>query len=164
MAIAAAQRVKRVYANDLNPTAVDYLQRNCVLNKLERKIEVFNMDGRRFIDTLFSSKKAHSITQVVMNLPNEAADFLDAFRGVFGKKVHGKRTALPVIHVYGFSKADDPEFDFHERVRIALLEVAVNVEMHRVRQVAPGKFMLCASFVLPESMAYGKSTSLNMHR
>ena len=41
-----------------------------------------------------------------------------------------------------------------QRIRIALQEVAVNVEMRRVRQVAPGKWMLCASFRLPKSVAY----------
>lgn len=40
IAISAARKVKYVYANDLNPTAVEYLERNIVLNKLERKIEV----------------------------------------------------------------------------------------------------------------------------
>ena len=34
------------------------------------------MDGRRFIIAMFSSVKAHSITQVVMNLPNDAAEYL----------------------------------------------------------------------------------------
>ncbi|KAF7822785.1 tRNA (guanine(37)-N1)-methyltransferase 1 [Senna tora] len=41
LAISAAKIVKRVFANDLNPCAVEYLERNCVLNKLERKIEVW---------------------------------------------------------------------------------------------------------------------------
>lgn len=40
IAIAAAKIVKRVYANDLNPHAVEYLERNIVLNKLDRKIQV----------------------------------------------------------------------------------------------------------------------------
>lgn len=40
LAISAAKKVKYVYANDINPTAVEYLARNIVLNKLERKIEV----------------------------------------------------------------------------------------------------------------------------
>lgn len=101
-----------------------------------------------------------------------------------------------MIHVYGFSKAQDPEFDFHEvcseiscnmhllfawlieqnpglfeiylpssfpviilmqRIRIALKEVAVDVEMRRVRLVAPGKWMICASFVLPETVAFADS-------
>lgn len=41
IAISAAKKVKYVYANDLNPKAVDYLERNIVLNKLDRKIEVW---------------------------------------------------------------------------------------------------------------------------
>jgi tRNA (guanine37-N1)-methyltransferase len=40
IAISAAKIVKRVYANDLNPYAVEYLERNCVFNKLEKKIKV----------------------------------------------------------------------------------------------------------------------------
>ncbi|XP_030549803.2 tRNA (guanine(37)-N1)-methyltransferase 1 [Rhodamnia argentea] len=157
IAISAAKIVKRVYANDLNPDAIEYLERNIVLNKLDRKIQVFNMDGRRFIKSLFASEKALSITQVVMNLPNDAAEFLDAFRGIYGDKPKGMMHALPVIHVYGFSKARDPEFDFHERIRIALSEVAVQVEMRRVRLVAPGKWMLCATFTLPQSVAFART-------
>ncbi|KAL5081725.1 hypothetical protein RYX36_010146 [Vicia faba] len=157
LAISAAKIVKRVFANDLNPYAVEYLERNSVLNKLEKKVKVFNMDGRRFIKAMFASDKAHSITQVVMNLPNEAAEFLDAFRGIYKDGPKDGQFTYPVIHVYGFSKADDPEFDFHERIRIALLEVAVNVDMRRVRLVAPGKWMLCASFTLPKSVAFANT-------
>ncbi|MFQ6621313.1 hypothetical protein Gotur_002630 [Gossypium turneri] len=161
IAVSAAKIVKRVYANDLNPFAVEYLERNSVLNKLEKKIKVFNMDGRRFINAMFSSEKARSITHVVMNLPNDAAEFLDAFRGVYRNQPRDKEFNFPMIHVYGFSKARDPEFDFHERIRIALQEVAVNVDMRRVRLVAPGKNMLCASFILPKSVAFAEC-SLNV--
>lgn len=40
----------------------------------------------------------------------------DAFQGVFRQypKTKHTDTTLPKIHVYGFSKAQDPEFDFHE--------------------------------------------------
>lgn len=107
---------------------------------------------------MFASDKAHSITQVVMNLPNDAAEFLDAFRGVYKDRPKDGEFNFPMIHVYGFSKAEDPEFDFHERIRIALLEVAVNVDMRRVRLVAPGKWMLCASFILPKSVAFANTT------
>ncbi|KAL4554962.1 hypothetical protein LXL04_037572 [Taraxacum kok-saghyz] len=159
LSISAAKKVKYVYANDLNPHAVDYLERNSVLNKLERKIEVFNMDGRRFIDVIFKSQSSRPITQVVMNLPKDAAQYLDAFKGIFRDMEMNKELILPMIHVYGFSKAVDPEFDFHERIRIALSEVAFEVKMHKVRLVAPGKWMLCASFALPERVAFADPIS-----
>ncbi|KAL3821557.1 hypothetical protein ACJIZ3_007462 [Penstemon smallii] len=159
IAIAAAKKVKHVYANDLNPCAVEYLERNCVLNKLEKKIEVFNMDGRRFIEAVFASRRAQSITHVIMNLPNNAVEFLDAFRGIFKENYMDKEITLPRIHVYGFSKAQDPEFDFDEQIRNAMPELGCNIEMRRVRLVAPGKWMLCASFILPDKVAYSKTGS-----
>ncbi|KAK6946785.1 SAM-dependent methyltransferase TRM5/TYW2-type [Dillenia turbinata] len=168
IAISAAKKVKHVYANDLNPYAVEYLEKNCVLNKLGRKIEVFNMNGRRFIDAIFSSPKVRSIIQVVMNLPKDAAEFLgnaienrlllvqDAFRGIFRNRTRDKEVTCPKIPVYGFSKAEDPEYEFDKRIRTALSKVAVEIEMHRVRLVAPGKWTLCASFVLPMCVAFAK--------
>lgn len=44
-----------------------------------------------------------------------------------------------------------------QRIRIALLEVEVNVDVRRVRVVAPGKWMLCASFILPKSVAFANT-------
>lgn len=152
IAISAAKKVKYVFANDLNPNAVEYLERNIVLNRLERKVEVFNMDGRRFIIAMFANQHPYSITQVVMNLPNDAVEFLDAFRGIVRKKPR-PGCSPPKIHVYGFSKAQNPEYDFHERINMALCEEVVDLEMHKVRLVAPGKWMLCASFVLPQVAA-----------
>ncbi|KAJ0983504.1 hypothetical protein J5N97_011759 [Dioscorea zingiberensis] len=133
IAISAAKKVKHVYANDLNPIAVDYLERNVVLSKLERKVQVFNMDGRRFLSTVFTGQRCYPVTQAVMNLPNDAVEFLDVFRGIFGK------------------------FDFHERINIALGEKVTQIGMHRVRLVAPGKWMLCGSFILPHSVAFAKN-------
>jgi len=153
LAISAAKKVKYVYANDINPTAVEYLERNMVLNKLERKIEVFNMDARRFVSSIYSSQHVHPVTQIVMNLPNDAADFLDVFRGILRNSQSGLRCVMPMIHVYGFSKAEDPEHDFNERINVALGDNVDSVQMHRVRLVAPGKWMICASFILPESVA-----------
>ncbi|CAD5329234.1 unnamed protein product [Arabidopsis thaliana] len=131
IALAAARIVKRVYANDLNPHAVEFMEQNSVVNKLEKRIEIFNMDGRRFIKAMFSSEKGQKVTQVVMNLPKDAAESLDAFRGVYNDRHRDEGLSFPTIHVYGFSKASDPEFDFHERIRIALSEVAVDVKMRK---------------------------------
>jgi tRNA (guanine37-N1)-methyltransferase len=52
LAISAAKKVKYVYANDINPNAVGYLERNMVLNKLEKKIEVLTeTSGRNMLLT-----------------------------------------------------------------------------------------------------------------
>jgi hypothetical protein len=47
---------------------------------------------------------------------------------------------MPMIHVYGFSKAEDPEHDFNERINVALRENVDSVEMHRIIE------MVCRSF------------------
>ncbi|KAM7251213.1 hypothetical protein ACFE04_023096 [Oxalis oulophora] len=104
IAISATKIVKRVYAIDLNPQAVDYIEMNSVLNKLESKIEIYNMDGRRFINAMLTSNKVKPITHVIINLPNDAAEFLDAFRGIFRSRPKDKGLTFPMIHVYGFSK------------------------------------------------------------
>ena len=46
------------------------------------------MDGRRFIIAMFQSEKAPSITQVVMNLPNDAVDFLGLFYLTLENETH----------------------------------------------------------------------------
>jgi len=38
----------------------------------------------------------------------------DAFRGIYIDRPKDGEFTYPMIHVYGFSKAEDPEFDFHE--------------------------------------------------
>lgn len=40
--------------------------------------------------------------------------YTDAFKGIFRDMERSEGLTLPMIHVYGFSKAEDPEFDFHE--------------------------------------------------
>lgn len=48
-AIPAAQKGCIVYANDLNPTSVKYLEINARINKVSNKIHVYNMDAREFM-------------------------------------------------------------------------------------------------------------------
>jgi tRNA (guanine37-N1)-methyltransferase len=38
----------------------------------------------------------------------------DAFPGIYKDRPKDGEFTFPMIHVYGFSKAEDPEFDFHE--------------------------------------------------
>jgi tRNA (guanine37-N1)-methyltransferase len=62
-------------------------------------------------------------------------------------------TERPFVHVYCFSKAEDPTTEALERASAILGYTFKNgeggVSVHRVRDVAPKKEMLCLSFPLP---------------
>eukprot|EP00897_Mesotaenium_endlicherianum_P005882 jgi/Mesen1/5321/ME000265S04474 len=153
IAVAAAKKVKKVHANDLNPCAVTYLAQNVHANNVLSKVEVYNQDGRDFIRGILALDPPVLMTQVVMNLPGDAVEFLDAFLGAFFAHTWGKRP-MPMIHVYGFSKAADPEAELTQRILQALGRAPCTIDIHRVRLVAPAKWMLCASFQLPAEGAF----------
>jgi tRNA (guanine37-N1)-methyltransferase len=105
----------------------------------------------------------------VMNLPATAITFLPSFIGLYAQADIPKGQPLPKVHVYCFStKSDDNEaeslkiceeissllkFEFKPGDGDAEGEVAV----HDVRDVAPKKRMFCASFRLPEAVAFSES-------
>ena len=169
-AIPAAKKGCTVYANDLNPDSYTALVKNAKLNHVEKKIHPFNMDGRDFVRQLVagtlvsdssgkgqgkekvSRKTVAHISQVIMNLPASAVEFLDVFRGLFFSCKHLK---LPMIHCYCFSKSQTPCEDAKEQVEEVLgAKVPADCQMHYVRDVAPQKAMICVSFRLPEATAY----------
>lgn len=103
------------------------------------------------------------ITQFVMNLPDTAIEFLDAFRGVlsptqpWGEKlqeIYG--TAMPVIHCYCFTRElefENARSDISQRVAAKLGHTIEDFDLHLVRSVAPNKDMYCISFRLPREVA-----------
>ena len=105
-------------------------------------------------------------TQAVMNLPEGGVDLLSCFVGVFNE-THWSRESLPQINVYAFSKSDDPERDVSTRAAESLglgpnadALGAVGVYSRRVRNVAPGKYMMLLSFQLPAEAAYSSIDSM----
>ncbi|OBZ79887.1 tRNA (guanine(37)-N1)-methyltransferase [Grifola frondosa] len=106
------------------------------------------------------------ITQLVMNLPDTAILFLDAFRGVLSPDNAGDRdlcgvydrSSLPMIHCYCFTRELEPdkaETDIRQRVEEQIGHpIAHEVGLHLVRSVAPNKDMYCISFRLPYEVAY----------
>ncbi|CAI5482176.1 unnamed protein product [Closterium sp. Yama58-4] len=154
IAVAAAKRVKRVYANDLNPSALTFLAQNIIANRVDGKVEIFNLDGRDFIRHLLSLPRPVHMTRIVMNLPADAIEFLDVLKGAFPLGKWGTRTPPPMIHVYAFSKAADPELELSQRIAAALGQPVTGIDFHRVRLVAPSKWMLCCSFRLPPAVAF----------
>jgi tRNA (guanine37-N1)-methyltransferase len=154
-AIPLAKRGCTVYANDLNPKSYEYLNLNLKKNKLDSsKLLTFNMDGRDFLRHLLERKI--QFTDVLMNLPAVALEFLDAFSGRFDEWAIEE---LPRIHCYCFSTAmENPEADVQARAE-AILGAFLDMEtteIHHVRDVAPKKLMLCISFRLPVAAAYSE--------
>ena len=68
------------HANDLNPTSYEYLQKNAKLNKCSAdRLTMYNLDGREFIHRM--NNEGVNVDHFIMNLPQLAPEFLDAFRG-----------------------------------------------------------------------------------
>ncbi|XP_044292341.1 tRNA (guanine(37)-N1)-methyltransferase isoform X2 [Varanus komodoensis] len=166
-AIPAAKKNCVVFANDLNPESYKWLQHNCKLNKVDKKVKVFNMDGRDFLrgpvkEELAKQlplKERESSLHIVMNLPAMAIEFLDVFRHLLeGAPVSN---ALPTVHCYCFSKDGSPAQAVQERVEACLetsLEGLCSIEL--VRRVAPNKDMFCISFRLPAEVLFRPPSSL----
>ncbi|KAM4626038.1 tRNA (guanine(37)-N(1))-methyltransferase isoform 2-T2 [Polymixia lowei] len=158
-AIPAARHGATVLANDLNPESYRWLQHNVKLNKVERKVRSFNLDGRAFIrgpmrQELPALLKEKASVHVVMNLPALALEFLDAFRGLLDQELSCD-TNLPIVHCYGFSKDDCPQEDMVKRASSSLgFSLEGRCSVHFVRNVAPNKDMMCVRFTVPKEVLF----------
>lgn len=108
-----------------------------------------------------------TIDHFVMNLPDSALEFLDAYNGSFtpllSEPGYDKTTALPMIHVHCFTRFIDPvpaAEDICQRATETLGHPVTpamdGFNLHLVRRVAPNKDMYCLSFRLPGEVAYGQ--------
>lgn len=110
--------------------------------------------------------KPQTIDHFVMNLPDSALEFLDAYAGSYKPllEVEGyDRSAvkMPLVHVHCFTRElefDGAQRDICERAT-GYLGAPVTPDMdgfnlHSVRRVAPNKDMYCLTFRLPEAVAY----------
>jgi tRNA (guanine37-N1)-methyltransferase len=121
------------------------------------------------------------VSHFVMNLPDSAIQFLDAFRGIFsglhinGRDLRGLYDTMPMIHCHCFTRELDPDtarMDI-QKVRLSLTSLPAlpnfsaqrveeklgyhlseNISFHLVRSVAPKKDMYCVSFRLPVEVAF----------
>lgn len=117
------------HANDLNPISYEYLQRNARLNKCAPdRLYVYNLDARKFIHKM--NEDGVDVDHFIMNLPQLAPEFLDAFRGwnfhdnnaddqdpdasasrsdgipmkETKQQIRRRRTRQPMIHVHCFGE------------------------------------------------------------
>lgn len=148
-AIPAAKKGCIVYANDLNPESVKYLEINKERNKIHSSnLKPFNCDARDFImkshELLNQQGTSRFFDHFIMNLPASAHEFLDAFAPL--------RALIPAsstnvwVHCYVFCKIDASPVELVEEELKCKLET---VNAHYVRNVSPNKDMYCVSFKLP---------------
>ena len=135
-----------VYANDLNPISIKFLEINSEKNKCNN-LHCRNRDARELLQEL--QVQMVSIDHVIMNLPASAPEFLDSFRG-------WKIKRLPIIHVYCFGpkckQATATNKIIIDRCSKALGCNIANYNIVTVRNISPTKNMHCVSFRLPENV------------
>ena len=117
------------------------------------------------------------VAHFVMNLPDSALTFLDAYRGSYvaledklsaaadpASQASARETInMPMVHVYCFTREMEranAERDICARASQYLgydLTPAIGeYNLHLVRSVAPNKEMYCLSFRLPEEVAFAR--------
>jgi len=164
-----AGKVCKVYSNDLNPESYKWLVENVKTNKkASDNIECYNMDARDFIRTVVKTKISEMWQEdkenvknfhIVMNLPALAITFIDVFQGLFKDSAHLRDSAkvLPKVHVYAFSKSEEPIKDIKAQCEHYLgteLDTDHLEAVHFVRNVAPNKEMMRASFFVPKNVLF----------
>ncbi|KAG1787824.1 Met-10+ like-protein-domain-containing protein [Suillus plorans] len=114
------------------------------------------------LPTVENQSPRHTISHFVMNLPDSAIDFLDAFRGILSESEwdFGNYANMPMIHCHCFTRElhpDRAEADIIQRVESKLgHKLETEVTLHMVRSVAPNKDMYCISFRLPRDVAFAQ--------
>lgn len=149
------------HANDLNPISYKYLQMNAKLNRcFADRLETYNLDAREFIHKMNTDNV--KVDHFIMNLPQMAPEFLDAFRGWKFDEISDR----PMVHVHCFDeKARTPADSIRiEKNTLQRCERALGcqgslvdsqdneAEVRVIRDVGPRKNMLCVSFRLPREV------------
>ena len=190
LAVKAAVKMPKlkVLANDLNPVAYEYLDKNIKLNKLGNRVIPFNLDARAYLRMLVNKEDRSEdklrvprdflkFHHCMMNLPMDAVEFLDCFIGSFNKvdeeiwrNEETGKIELPMIHVYGFTyeASQDKALDyFVERIAKAMQFPGFTAEhvtcFHPIRDVSPTSHMYSTSFRLPEEVAFAQPVSTHVN-
>ncbi len=131
--ILLAKKAKLVFAVDLNPWAVKYLEENIRLNRVNNVVPILG-DVRKVAGNVKADR-------VVMNLPKFADRFLR--EGMLSVKPGG------VIHYYGFGPEEDLYSEHEAKIRAIARELGLTVEFidrRKVRPYAPRQFNIAIDF------------------
>lgn len=167
-AVPAAKRgrCRKVYANDLNPSSVKYLNENITINAIVNAPSTIVTScgcARQFLSKLVKQENI-AISRVVMNFPSGAPEFLDVFRGLYNEW-DGDLPNMPIVHCYCFIKGELETDSARDRVRSALFGTKLDgrsilkdeeIDVRIVRDVAPKKVQVCVTFTVPRLVAYDR--------
>ncbi|AEH24893.1 tRNA (guanine(37)-N1)-methyltransferase Trm5b [Pyrococcus yayanosii] len=131
--ILLAKKAKLVFACDINPWAVKYLDENKRLNKIPNVVPVLG-DVRKVAGQIKADR-------VIMNLPGHARAFLK--EAMLSVRDGG------VIHYYGFSPEEDLFGKHEEAIRDVAEELGLEVEFldrRRIRNYAPRQYNVAIDF------------------
>ncbi|GAB6135354.1 tRNA (guanine(37)-N1)-methyltransferase Trm5b [Thermococcus prieurii] len=131
--IILARKARLVFACDLNPWAIRYLEENIGLNKAYNVVPILG-DVRKVAGKLRADR-------VIMNLPKFADRFLR--EAMLSVRSGG------VVHYYGFGPEEDLYSEHEARIKAAAWELGFSVEFleqRKVRPYAPRQFNIAIDF------------------
>jgi len=128
--IAKTHKNVKVYAIDVNPKAVEFLNKNIRLNRVESKVHSILGDAKKTVEQRLSGVA----DRVIMNLPEKAIEFVDA-------ACEAIKPAGGMVHFYSFVDASNTLEDVKLRFMDAVEKSGRNVEKilfsRSVRATAP---------------------------
>ena len=135
--IAKHSKPESILSIDINPVAIQYMQENVKLNKVEEKVVPVQGDAKNVIEERFQNVA----DRVLMPLPEKAYEYLDY--ALLALKPTGG-----LIHYYDFEHAKKPE-DSIEKIKTKVSEklekfnVDFEISFQRiVREVGPNWFQV----------------------
>ncbi|EEB74761.1 class I SAM-dependent methyltransferase family protein [Thermococcus sp. AM4] len=131
--ILLARKAKLVFAVDLNPWAIRYLEENIRLNKVYNVVPILG-DVRKVAGKLMADR-------VIMNLPKFADRFLR--EAMLSVRNGG------VVHYYGFGPEEDLYSEHEAKIKAVARELGFSVEFierRKVRPYAPRQFNIAIDF------------------
>ncbi|MDI6846614.1 MAG: class I SAM-dependent methyltransferase family protein [Candidatus Bathyarchaeia archaeon] len=128
--IAKTHENVKVYAIDMNPRAVELLEKNIRLNRIEGKVYPILGDAKHIVKQRLSGVA----DRVIMNLPEKAIEFVDA-------ACEAIKPTGGIVHYYSFVKSSDSLENVTQRFINAVKESGRKVEKilfsRLVRATAP---------------------------
>lgn len=125
----------KVYAIDLNPEAVKYLQRNIMANHAQERVVPIIGDAKEVVP----SKLGKSADRVIMNLPERAMEFLSP--ACKALKPEGG-----IIHFYHFESGPNPIETARKKLAETVERIGYKIEnvllARTVREVSPYRYQL----------------------